>query len=281
MSALQPRTHEVGRSRLVAYDHGATLASWELDGEPVIWLSPRAVLDGGSAIRGGVPICFPWFANGPAGNLRPSHGPVRTATWSAAPTTAPEVWAWTLRSEDLAGAPGAQHLPGPFRLRYSVSLADDELEVRLAVHNPGRTTYRAEVALHTYLAVADLERSEVHGLDGATYLDKVAGTGQVQDGAVRFRGETDHVYDSPGDPRPVLHDGGGRRVLLTPEGTTQTVTWNPGSRKAADLDDLGPRSWRDFVCVEPAATGDRALEVPATGTVQVSCRFAVHPVTAS
>lgn len=281
MSALQPRTHEDGRSRLVAYDHGATLASWELDGRPVIWLSPRAVLDGTRAIRGGVPICFPWFADGPTGDLRPSHGVVRTATWRPAATEDGEVWAWALSSEDVADVPGSEHLPGPFRLRSAVSLGDGELTLRMSVHNPGPVAYRAEVALHTYLAVADLDAAEVHGLDGAPYLDKVTGSRRVQEGPVRFRGETDNVYDSPGDPRPVLHDGGGRRVVITPVGTTQTVVWNPGPDQAAEVDDVGPGLWRDFVCVEVAATGIHALEVPPDGSVQVGLRLAVRTGDAS
>lgn len=206
---------------------------------------------------------------------------MRTATWRPDPTADDEVWAWTLSSEDVTDAPGGEHLPGPFRLRHAVSLTDDEVTVALSVHNPGPTAYPVEVALHTYLAVADLDAAAVHGLDGTPYLDKVTGTRQVQDGPVRFRGETDNVYDSPGEPRPVLEDGAGRRVVLTPAGTTQTVVWNPGADQAARLRDVGPEAWRDFVCVEAAATGARGLEVPPHDSVQVSCRFAVQPGGAS
>lgn len=277
MSELQPHTVSAGRSRLVAYDHGATLASWHLGGREVIWLSPQAVLDGTSAIRGGVPICFPWFAAGPAGDLSPSHGLVRTATWTPAETQGEKVLAWTLRSEDLLDRDGADHLPGEFAARYSVSLHGDDLGILLEVHNPGATVYRVEAALHTYLAVADLDRVEVLGLDGAPYLDKVSGTREVQDGPLRFHGETDNVYDSVGDPGPVLLDGAGGRVELVTEGATQTVVWNPGAAISARTGDLGVDAYRDFVCVETAATAAHALEVPAHGTVRLGCRFVVHP----
>lgn len=277
MSQLQPHTVSVGRSEVVAYDHGATVASWHLDGRQVIWLSPRAVLDGSTAIRGGVPICFPWFANGPEGDLSPSHGLLRTATWTPATARGEEVLAWTLSSVDLQDRAGAEHLPGPFEVRYGVSLHGDDLGLLLEVHNPGTTAYRVEAALHTYLAVADLARAEVHGLDGVPYLDKVTGTREVQDGPVRFDGETDNVYDGTGAPGLVLHDGAGGRVELRTEGATQTVVWNPGAENSARMADLGPDVHAEFACVEAAATADRALEVPGQGTVRLGCRFAVHP----
>lgn len=276
MSPLQARTHRTGRSLLVAYDHGAHLASWHLDDRPVIWLSPRAVLDGSRALRGGVPICFPWFADGPDGGLRPSHGLARTATWTLVEPRGEEVLAWMLRSQDLAGEPGVEHLPGPFVARYAVSLPCDELVLRLDVHNPGEAGYRCEAALHTYLAVEDLDGARVLGLDGAGYLDKVTGTREVQAGPVTFDGETDNVYDSPGAPGPVLVGGTAGRVEILPEGATQTVVWNPGAELSARTTDLGPDAYREFVCVETAATADRALEVPAGGTVSLGVRLVVH-----
>ena len=277
MSQLQPHTVSAGRSRLVAYDYGATLASWHLEDHEVIWLSPQAHLDGTSAIRGGVPICFPWFAKGPDGDLSPGHGLVRTATWTPATTRDEEVLAWTLGSADILDRDGAEHLPGEFEVRYGVSLHGDDLGILLEIHNPGATAHTMEAALHTYLAVADLDRAEVHGLDGVPYLDKVTGTREVQDGPLRFDGETDNVYDSAGDPGPVLLDGAGGRVELLPEGATQTVVWNPGAELSARTGDLGAEAYRQFVCVETAATAARALEVPAHGTVRLGCRFVVHP----
>lgn len=277
---MQPRTVSAGRSSLVAYDHGATLASWHVYGRPVVWLSPRAVLDGTKAVRGGVPICFPWFAAGPDGDLSPSHGLVRSAAWTPAEQQGEEVFAWSLRSTDLAGHEGIEHLAGPFEVRYAVSLSVDEdeaaLEIRLDVRNPGQTPYRFEAALHTYLAVADLERAEVHGLDGAPYLDKVSGTREVQQGPVRFDGETDNVYDSTGEPGTVLLDGAGGRVDILPDGATQTVVWNPGADLSAQMGDLGPEAYREFVCVESAATAARALEVAGGGSVSLGCRLVVR-----
>lgn len=292
MTTLTPRTHESGVSRLVAYDFGAHLAQWRVDGTPVVWFSERAVLDGTAPLRGGVPICFPWFAAGPSGEHSPSHGVVRTATWRPAGSADGEVWAWELGSDDVADAPGARHLVGPFELRYSVSLPRGEdtsspaLRLALSVTNPATEALHVEAALHTYLAVGDIERTAVHGLDGAPYLDKVLDERRTQRGPVTFTGETDRVYDSLGSGVVTGHDGpdvgvvvddGGRQVQLRPEGATQTVVWNPWSEKAAGMKDLADDDWRHFVCVETAATADRAIVVPAGGTTTLACTLTCTP----
>lgn len=276
---MTPLTAQRGRSRLVAYDVGAHLATWDVDGEPVIWCSERAVLDGSRPIRGGVPLCFPWFAAGPQGDLSPSHGPVRTTRWSTDPAQGEEVWAWTLTDADVADAPGAEHVPGPFRLRYAVTLLEEDphpgLRLSLAITNPGTAVLAVEAALHTYLGIGDVERVTVTGLDGADYLDKVTGRRDRQEGLMRIEGETDSVLDSPGDPCVEVHDGR-RRLVLTTQGSTQTVVWNPGEEKAATIGDLGAQEWRRFLCVETAATGDRRLEIAPGATHTVECRITVE-----
>ncbi|WP_281964029.1 D-hexose-6-phosphate mutarotase [Serinicoccus marinus] len=277
---LPARTHEAGPSRLVAYDHGAHLATWELAGAPVVWCSEQAVLDGSKAIRGGVPVCFPWFADGPAGDLSPAHGVLRTATWHLDTATGDEVWAWTITDQDVVGSPGAEHVPGPFRVRYAVALGQEDdaptLDLRLTVHNPGAAPLPVEVALHTYLGVADATTATVHGLSGAEALDKVTGRRGRVEGAVGFEGETDLVVDSPGSPAVEVRDG--TRVLrVRSHGATQTVVWNPGAEKAAAMSDLGTQEWRDFVCVETAATAGLGLTLDPGATHTLGCTIAVHP----
>ncbi len=268
-----------GSSRLVAYDFGAHLSSWELDGRPVVWCSEAAVLDGSKAIRGGVPVCFPWFAAGPDGSLSPSHGLVRTTSWHRAAARDTEVWAWTVTDEDVAGSPGVEHLPGPFRLRYAVSLPTPaehpSLRLDLEVTNPGAEVLPVEVALHTYLAVHDVLQTQVLGLEGAGYLDKTTGRRGRLQGPLRIQGPTDAVVDSPGQPHVEVVDGD-RRLVLETQGSTQTVVWNPGPEQAAEMSDLQDDAWPGFLCVETAATGDRGLRVPPGATHTVGCTITVH-----
>ncbi len=281
---LTPRLRTAGRSRLVAYDFGAHLAEWTVDGLPRVWLSQHAVLDGSAPVRGGVPVCFPWFAAGPHDDLTPSHGVVRTATWRPVTPGPEEVWAWEIGSDDVAGAPGAEHVPGPFLARYAVSLqgedGEETLHLALRITNTGEHDYRAEAALHTYLAVEDVRQVRILGLEGADYLDKVTGSRHVQDGPVELTGETDRVYERSG-PVVVEDRAGLVHHEVLPDGAAQTVVWNPWAEKAAGLPDLGDEEWLRFVCVETVARGERALVIPAGGTVGVSCALRHHRSPAS
>ncbi|GAA5162952.1 D-hexose-6-phosphate mutarotase [Ornithinimicrobium tianjinense] len=282
MTTLTPLVHERDGHRLVAYDHGAHLAEWRVDGHPVVWLSPHAVLDGSAAIRGGVPLCFPWFGAGPEGDRSPSHGLVRTVSWHQDETDGEEVWAWTLSSEELDGETGAEHLEGPFDLRYAVSLlprsaAGAFLRLELTVTNPSPVPLHVEAALHSYLAVADVRTVRVEGLDGAAYLDKVSGTRHVQDGDVTLHAETDRVYDTDAAAGLVVLDDG-RALTVQPEGATQVVVWNPWETKAARMTDLPEDAWHRFVCVEAAATGCRGLVVQPLGSTRLACTIGVSTV---
>ncbi|MFK5645294.1 D-hexose-6-phosphate mutarotase [Ornithinimicrobium sp. LYQ121] len=277
MSALLPRLHVAGPSRLTAYDFGAHLAEWSVDGVPVVWCSEHAVVDGSAPIRGGVPLCFPWFAAGPEGDLSPSHGVVRTATWRPVAATGAEVWAWELTRDEVTDTEGAEHVPGDFQLRYAVSAPPgdtDTLDLSLKVTNPGTEELRAEVALHTYLHVEDVRQVELLGLEDATYLDKVTGRQETQAGPVRITGETDRVYARSG--RVVVEDRAALRHLeVDPRGAAQTVVWNPWADKAARLTDLGDEEWLRFVCVETVACGDRAMRMPPGGTSEIGARITV------
>ncbi|MFB9732656.1 D-hexose-6-phosphate mutarotase [Ornithinimicrobium kibberense] len=278
---LTPHLHVEGPSRLVAYDFGAHLAEWTVDGLPVVWLSGHARLDGSRPIRGGVPICFPWFADGPDGDLSPSHGVVRNTSWTSVEPQDGEVWAWRIAREDVAGSAGAVHVPGNFELRYAVAVAGSAqapvLDLALRVHNPGDDELSVEVALHTYLHVGDVREITVLGLEEATYLDKVTGRVETQDGPVRLRGETDRVYDRSGPV--VVEDRTTLRALhVVPRGAAQTVLWNPWADKAAQIEDLGEEEWLRFVCVETAARGERSLRLAPGESVEVGTRVGPTPI---
>lgn len=276
---LTPRTIDDADSTIVAYDFGAHLASWEVDGAPIVWCSPTAKLDGFASIRGGVPICFPWFAQGPQGDLSPTHGPVRITPWRPCEPAGGELLAWQLSSTELAGAPGAEHLPGPFELRYAVSLtpaATPLLHVALDITNPAQEALTVEAALHTYLAVADVRTLRIRGLEGADYFDKVLRTRRTQEGDLVPTGETDRVYDRSAEV-VVVDPGHCRELVLEPTGATQTVVWNPGEEKGSALADVGPEHWHRFVCVETAASAEHALRIGPGESRTIGCTISARP----
>lgn len=231
------------------YLHGAHLTSWvPRGGREVVFTSRQAVFDGATAIRGGVPLCLPWFTTGVDGLQRPSHG------WG-------RLRPWVLRSVEQERDGSVRVLLGlehdGLTLLYVVHVGH-ELELTLSLRNTGREPREIEAALHTYLAVGDVTAVEVTGLEGATYSDGVEGTrGNTQVGALRISGPTDRVYSSQG-PVTVRDPAGGRQILVTGSNAPSTVVWNPWRSGAAEMADMADEEFASMLCVESAAVREHA-----------------------
>lgn len=245
------------------FDHGAHIYSWQPDGQaPVLFLSRQAVFDDVTPLRGGVPVIFPWFGGGTAGDLAPSHGFVRTSTWHLSDTKDTLDRDGRLLVEysiDNAMTGKQENFPHPYRAYLRAKFTPEYLGITLEVENTGDEAITFDNALHTYLAVGDVRRVTISGLDGASYADKVAGDTRVQDGDVTFTGPTDRVYSSMGDV--VLHDPVlGRDLKIGKSGSTKTVIWSPWEDDAKSIPDLADDEWVGMVCVEAA----NALDEPVT-----------------
>lgn len=227
----------------------------------LLFLSERAVFQPGKAIRGGVPVCWPWFGPDPQNQGRPAHGLARTRAWALRsaidlPDGATRV---TLGLTDTAETRALW--PHAFDLSLCVTVGA-ELHLALTTCNTGDTPFTLTQALHSYFSVADIARAEVRGLDGLTYLDKAAGAGGAvwrQTGAVVFGAEVDRIYTST-PPRLALRDEAWARTIeLRSEGSRTAVVWNPGAAIAAGMADLADDAYRRFVCVETANAADEVI----------------------
>lgn len=238
-------------------DHGAHVLTWQPTAhEPVVWMSGHAVFSDGVAIRGGVPICFPWFGPGRTGDQTPAHGFARLATWQRVEATETDGVTRMVHRLDQRDAAVPQ-FPGPYLVTSTVT-AGDLLELSLTVENTGPQPFTFEAALHTYLAVGDVTRAQVTGLAGAAFHDKVRGELSVQRGAITIAGEVDRVYDS--DAAVEVHDPVLERVIrVAKTGSSSTIVWNPWVEKAKRLTDFGDDEWQGMLCVETANVGDRAV----------------------
>ncbi len=247
-----------------AYAHGAHVVEWTpAGGRPGLWLSPLARLDSSAAIRGGVPIVFPWFGAGRSGAMTPAHGFGRLSTWElvSLDRSADRV---TAEFRLDSGRVTSEEFPYRYEARYTLT-AGERLHLALTVDNAGDVPFSYEEALHAYLAVGDVTAVAIDGLAGASYADKVAGPADpapVQAGPVRFEGEVDRVYRSTGEVRvvdPVLE----RVLVVRKSGSRSTVVWNPGPARAAEpkAADIGARHWNEFVCVEGGNAGVDAVEL--------------------
>ena len=255
------------------YLQGAQLTAWQLPNEwPVLFTSPRSAFAPGRAIRGGIPIIFPWFGPGRYGPAAPQHGFARTAMWLE--IAGSESLTLTLSLGD--GDVNSPYWPEPFRAIYTVTFART-LSLRLVVQNRAMHPILFEEALHTYFAVSDITAIAISGLAGATYIDKIEeGRRKPQTAALLTIGaETDRVYlDTPA--RCVLEDRGWRRqIVIEKIGARSSVVWNPWAEKAAAMADLGDPAWRGMVCVEAGNIADDQLRLAAESEHQMSVAISV------
>lgn len=228
--------------------HGAHVVRWmDASGVELLYLSPRSRFGKGAAIRGGIPVIFPQFADlGPL----PKHGFARTAEWTPAERAADRA---VLRLADSPETRAVWEHAFAAELRVE---AGDALTVTLAIRNTGEAPFEFTAALHTYLRVGDLRRAAVLGLGGVRYHDKVAGGEHVQPGdELRFAEETDRVYYAAPDELRVRDEAEGRTIVVRKRGFPDAVVWNPWAEKAKALDDLGEDQFSRFVCVEAAHVG--------------------------
>ena len=239
---------------------GAHVTAWHpvSSRSPVLWLSRSSVFEPGRAIRGGVPICFPWFGPSGADRSAPAHGFARLREWRLSQAREDAAGIVTLAME-LEGADASGPWPCRFRLVHRITLGT-ELRMELEVHNDGAEPFTFEEALHTYFSVGDISRATVTGLEGTEYLDKTGGLRRNRQGdePVRFAGETDRVYlDTRGDC--VIHDPvGQRRITIGKTGSAATVVWNPWIDKARAMPDFGDDEWTGMLCVETCNVGAHA-----------------------
>ncbi|HKJ11739.1 MAG TPA: D-hexose-6-phosphate mutarotase [Ornithinimicrobium sp.] len=273
MAGFDRRTVTTDTDELVAYDHGAHVTRWAHRGVPVVWVSGHARYEEGTAIRGGVPVCWPWFASGPDGDRSPSHGLARTRRWTLV-RQEERVLAWRLTHEDLDEA-AREAFGAEFHCTLTAEIAPASLRLRHEVLNAGSDELNYEVALHTYLHVGDVRRAVIEGLDGVGYYDKVAEHDVTQQGPVQVTGQTDSIYRSPGPVRvldPVLE----RELHVSSTGAANTVIWNPGPEGAAEMGDFGDEEWTDVVCVETACVGSASVTLAAGEQHVVEARIDVR-----
>jgi glucose-6-phosphate 1-epimerase len=259
------------------YLRGAQVTAWGLrDEPPILFTSPKSAFAPARAIRGGIPIIFPWFGPSRHAPAAPQHGFARTATWhlDGVETAGSKSLTMTLSLTD--GDVGSTIWPEPFCAIYTVTFAQT-LSLRLAVQNRAGHRIVFEEALHTYFAISDISDIAISGLAGTTYIDKTDAARrkpQTTD-LVTITAETDRVYlDTPA--QYVIEDRGWRRrVIIEKDGAASTVVWNPWAEKAAAMADLGDPAWRGMVCVEAGNIADDEVRLARNGEHQISTAISV------
>lgn len=242
--------------------HGGHVLRYGADGAlPVLWVSRQAIYAPGKAVRGGIPVCWPWFGPHPADPAQPAHGLARTRMWAARASGADGGRAW-LRLGLRDDADTRASWPHRFDLELSVALGAG-LEVALTMRNPGDAPFSCGGALHSYFGVADVTRARIMGLDGARYLDQLTGAEHTQAGPVTVSAEVDRVYYDAGERCTIEDPALARRIVVAKAGSRTTVVWNPWVEKARRLADFADDEYAGMLCVETAmALGDSVALAP-------------------
>lgn len=245
--------------------HGAHVMSWFPTGqEEVLYLSPDAVYREGKAIRGGIPLCWPWFNAHPSDPDHPSHGLVRNQFWELESTD----------SDDDGVVAKLRRTSTNWTVLATIRMGVS-LEVALESTNLGDETLMVSGALHTYLRVGDVSKITIRGLEDTDYLDTVGEhTNRRQTGAIRIDREVDRYYDST-EPVRLEDPVKNRTILVEKEGSPSTVVWNPWTQKAAALGDLPNEDYLGFACIEAAITNDRAVALAKGETHRFSTQISV------
>jgi glucose-6-phosphate 1-epimerase len=258
---------------------GATVISYIPEGgQEVLFLSRRSGFQPGKAIRGGIPLCLPWFGDNPADASLPKHGFFRLFDWEVASTSLEADGSRVLLT--LADSEATRgYWPHTFRTECGIALGD-RLTVSVKVINAGTEAFALSCAFHPYFAISNIGKIELPGLAGKEYVDRLMFPGdeskKVQADAQRFEGEVDRIY-AHGEPVDIVDPAAGRKIRVAGIGTAQTVVWNPWKDKCRTIADLEAGDYLRFVCAEPGIIAPPEILVEPGATFAVGMSIEAIP----
>jgi D-hexose-6-phosphate mutarotase len=258
------------------YLHGAHVTHFQPKGQqPVLYLSSASAFKADKPIRGGVPICWPWFGPSATDPKLPMHGFARTNEWAVESTREldGDRASITLRLEPSDSIRAIW--PHEFGLKYTVTVGA-ALELELEMTNRDKAGLLISEALHTYFSIGDIEKISLNGLTGTSYFDKVANARMLEErDPVKLSSETDCVYlntrTAVGINDPVI----GRKIRVEKAGSNSTVVWNPFEAKAKTMADIGAGEWRKYICIEAVNALENTVTVAPGATHKIGTTLKV------
>ncbi|MEZ5775320.1 MAG: D-hexose-6-phosphate mutarotase [Hyphomicrobiaceae bacterium] len=257
---------------------GAQLIDWTPEGEwPVIWLPAEPRLTPGKALRGGVPVCWPWFGAHPALADAPAHGFARTAKWVLEVAKETDDGTTLVLRLDV---PEGSRPDWPHGAEAWLAItAGRTLLIDLETRNTGGTPFALTEALHTYFRIGEITDTLIVGLDGSTYLDALDGFARkIAPPVTTIAGEIDRVHLGRHSPIVICDEELRRHIVVESEGSESTVVWNPWIAKSERLGDMGEDGYRRMLCVETANAFDDARVLAPGETHRIAQTVSVHPI---
>ena len=243
--------------------------------EDLLFLSSKSVYDDGKAIRGGIPVCWPWFGDHAVGLDRPSHGFVRNGLWTVAGTEATTDFETKIRLKFPENAHNDHCWQQAFALELEICVGDT-LTLDLMTRNTGEQSFSITQAFHTYLQIGNIGRVRILGLEDAVYADKLDENRQKrQTGALTVWEEVDRIYTDVQNELIVVDAAFKRRIKIAAAYSKSAVVWNPWTKKSAILPDLNDTDFRRFICVETGNVAGNVVEVPPDSACRLLTNFEI------
>lgn len=232
---------------------------------PVIWLSDNAIYKWGKAIRGGVPICWPWFGDNSQYPQQPAHGFARISFWEIGDINNLDNGATQidLQMPCQSACQNYQSVAGHFNVTLNIRfIIGEQLQIILSSINRSKKKQSISNALHTYLQISHIEHVTIEGLDNVTYLDKMADNQAIiQQGELQLFQETDRIYLDTEQSIHLLDPGYKRKIVISKQNARSTVIWNPWNEKSKAMNDMPENGWSSMVCIEAANAASNTIQL--------------------
>ena len=248
--------------------------------QDLMFLSEKAIYQKGKAIRGGAPLCWPWFGADPDKQGRPAHGFARTSLWELidAETRQDNATRIVLQLTDTTDTRALW--PHRFKLELEIIIGKT-LELQLTTYNLNDHPINISQAIHTYFAVGDIAQTSVDGLNNCVYTDKSKlgnHTVYTQNGAITVQQEVDRIYLNTPDTANVHDHAWQRTIRIRNSGSHSTVVWNPWIEIAAQMTDLNDDDYQRFICVETANVADNKITLPAHASHRLGVEYTIRAI---
>ena len=243
--------------------------------EDLLFVSDKAYYEAGKAIKGGIPVCWPWFGPDPENRGRPAHGFVRNRQWQVSGSESLADGSTKIILSITDSEATRALWPHPFQLDIEITVGDT-LRVELVTHNTGNDSITISQALHSYFRVGDITSVSVLGLDGINYIDKANDSARkTQAGPLTISSEVDRIYiDTSGDL--TIDDASlERKISIASSGCSTAVVWNPWVNIAASMADLGDDDYLQMLCVETANAGPETVTITAGDCYRLSAEYSI------
>jgi D-hexose-6-phosphate mutarotase len=258
---------------------GGHILTYQARGEaPLLWVSQDAKFAAGKSVRGGVPICWPWFGAHATESTFPAHGHARTTPWQVLRTEALPDGATRIALTICDTEKGHTLWPHPSSVEIVITVGKT-LHIELTTQNTGSQPFTLGEALHTYFLISDVNNASVRGLDGCDYLDKVQGFSRyTQHGDIAIPAEVDRVYVDTEADCLILDRGLKRAIRISKQNSRSTVVWNPWIEKAEKMGDLGTDGYRKMLCVESGNAFDNLITVAPGDSHRLAVTYSTEPL---